>query len=158
MSELDAIYRQHADTVYRFLLAKTGSPDLAEELTQETFFRAVGSIGRIDGSCQISTWLCGIAKNVLRTYCRKKHGELPLDSIAEPASESAEETVIEKTGHEQILAEIHQLPEQWREIMYLRLLGGLSFGQIGEILHQSENWARVNYYRAKQLLIKELRK
>ena len=158
MTDLDAIYRKYANTVYRFLLAKTGSADLAEELTQETFYQAVRSIGRFDGSCQISTWLCGIAKNVLRSHCKKQHGEISLDDIPEPAQSSAEDTVLEEAGQERILTEIHKLREPWREIVHLRLLGGLSFSQIGAILQQSETWVRVNYYRAKQTLIKELRK
>lgn len=158
MTDLDAVYRKYANTVYRFLLAKTGSADLAEELTQETFYQAVKSIGRFDGSCQISTWLCGIAKNVLRAHSRKQHAELPLDEIAEPALASAEETVFEEAGQERILSEIHKLQEPWREIMHLRLLGGLSFAQIGAILQKTETWVRVNYYRAKQTLRKELKK
>ena len=162
MTDLDLIYRQYADTVYRFLLAKTGSSDLAEELTQETFFRAVGSIGRFDGSCQISTWLCGIAGNVLRTHYKKHRREYPVDEIPESgsgsAAVSAEETVMENTGQERILAAMHALPEPGREIMHLRILGGLSFRQIGAVLGQTETWARVNYYRAKQGLIKEMKK
>ena len=69
-----------------------------------------------------------------------------------------EETITENDGQERILSAIHKLPEPGREIMHLRLLGGMSFRQIGTILQQSETWARVNYYRAKQILIKELRK
>ena len=158
LTDLDAVYRQYADTVFRFLLVKTGSADLAEELTQETFYQAVRSIRQFDGSCQISTWLCGIAKNVLRTYIKKQHGAVSLDDIPEPAAASLEETITENDGQERILSAIHKLPEPGREIMHLRLLGGMSFRQIGTILQQSETWARVNYYRAKQILIKELRK
>ena len=71
MVDLDAVYREHSAAVYRFLLAKTGSPQLAEELTQETFYQAVKSIDRFDGSCQITTFLFGIAKNVWYNAWRK---------------------------------------------------------------------------------------
>ena len=159
VEDLDLIYRQHAQTVYRFLLAKTGSPDLAEELTQETFFQAVGSIGRYDGSCKISTWLCAIAKNVLYTHLRKqKQAPAALDEIPEPSTGSAEESVFGAMDQELLLAAIHRLSEPGREILHLRLLGGLSFRQIGAILGQTETWARVNYYRAKQTLVKEWKK
>ena len=159
VEDLDLVYRQHAQTVYRFLLAKTGSADLAEELTQETFFQAVGSIGRYDGKCKISTWLCGIAKNVLYTHYRdQKHAAASLEDAAILSIDSAEETVLGAMDQEQLLAAIHNLPEPGREILHLRLLGGLSFRQIGTILSQSETWARVNYYRAKQTLVKELSK
>ncbi len=158
MADLDGIYRQYAQTVYRFLLARTGSESLAEELTQETFYQAVKSIERYDGSCQVSTWLCGIARNVLLNHNRKqKQQPLSLEEIPEPSGSSAEETVLESMGREMLLAEIHRLPEPGREILYLHLLGGLSFREIGSILNQSENWARVNFYRAKHNLVKELK-
>ena len=156
VEDLDLIYRQHAQTVYRFLLAKTGKPDLAEELTQETFFQAVGSIGRYDGQCKISTWLCGIAQNVLYTHYKKqKQAPTGLDDVEEVSTSSAEEEVLGTMDQERLLAAIHKLPEPGREILHLRLLGGLSFKQIGSILGQTETWARVNYYRAKQALVKE---
>ena len=159
MADLDGIYREHAETVYRFLLAKTGSADLAEELTQETFYQAVKSVGTYDGSCQMSTWLCGIARNVLFTHWKKqKHSALSLEEVPEPAADSAEEAVLGRLGQEIVLSAVHRLPEPGREILHLRLLGGLSFRQIGDILSQTETWARVNYYRAKQSLIKELSK
>ena len=158
MADLDSIYRQYADTVFRFLMAKTGSYDLAEELTQETFYQAVRSIGSYDGSCQLSTWLCGIAKNVLITHNRcRQNNALALEDIPEPSSVSAEEIVLKELETETILAAIHRIPDPGKEILHLRLLGGLSFSQIGAVLNHTENWARVNYYRAKQLMIKELK-
>ncbi len=159
MADMGAIYKEHADTVFRFLLVKTGSADLAEELTQETFYQAIKSIDRYDGSCRISTWLCGIAKNVLYTYTYKSGRDaLSIEDVPEPSSESAEEKLLRDTGQERIYSAIHSLPEPWREIVHLRLLGGLAFRQIGAVFGQSENWARVNYYRAKQSLVKELEK
>jgi RNA polymerase sigma-70 factor (ECF subfamily) len=157
LQDLDAIYREHADTVYRFLLAKTGSAQLAEELTQETFFQAVSSIDRYDGSCRISTWLCAIAKNVLYSYYKKRKQEVSLEEIEEPQAPSAEETALSSLSQQEILKRIHAVPDPGREILHLRLLGGLSFRQIGEIMSQTETWARVNYYRAKQTLVKELK-
>ncbi|MBQ1410745.1 MAG: sigma-70 family RNA polymerase sigma factor [Oscillospiraceae bacterium] len=157
MHDLDTIYRQHANTVYRFLLAKTGSADLSEELTQETFFQAVSSIERYDGRSQIGTWLCGIAKNVLLTHYRKQQREdVSLEEIPEPSVHSAEDAVLNDMDQETVLIAIHRLPEPGREIMHLRLLGGLSFKQIGGVFGQSETWARVMYYRAKQTIVKEL--
>ena len=72
MQSMEEIYRQHAQTVYRYLCSLTGDEDLSEELTQETFAQAVSSIGRFDGSCKVSTWLCAIAKNPLMAY-RRRH-------------------------------------------------------------------------------------
>ena len=156
MADLDSIYRQHAETVYRFLYAKTASAELAEELTQETFFQAVGSIQNYDESCQISTWLCAIARNVLMTHYRKqRRAPLSLDDIPEMSSISAEDTVLRGADVDRLRAAVIRLPGPMRELVRLRLLGGLSFREIGAALGQTENWARVNYYRAKQKIVKE---
>ena len=157
MADMDQVYREHAQTVFRFLLAKTGSRELAEELTQETFYQAVRSIDRYDGSCRISTWLCGIAKNLLYAeYRRGAQTPLPMEQAPEPAVPSAESEVLEGLSQEAVLRAIHRMPEPARELLHLRLLGGLSFAQIGSVMGQSENWARVTYYRAKTKIAKEL--
>ena len=83
MQSMEEIYRQHAQTVYRYLCSLTGDEDLSEELTQETFAQAVSSIGRFDGSCKVSTWLCAIAKNQLMAYRRRHPLQDSLDELAE---------------------------------------------------------------------------
>ena len=158
MADLDGIYREHAETVYRFLLAKTGSADLAEELTQETFYQAVKSIDRFDGSCQITTFLFGIAKNVwYNAYRKGMKATVPLEETEPIAVPSAETDVLARMGREEILSAVHRMSEPGREVLYLRLLGSLSFAEIGAILGRTDNWARVTYYRTKQQLIKEMK-
>ena len=158
MVDLDAVYREHSASVYRFLLAKTGSAQLAEELTQETFYQAVKSIDRFDGSCQISTFLFGIAKNVwYNAYRKGRKATVPLEESEPIAVPSAETDVLARMGREEILSAIHRMSEPGREVLYLRLLGSLSFAEIGAILGRTENWARVTYYRAKQQLVKEMK-
>jgi len=156
--DLEAVYREHSASVYRFLYAKTGSAELAEELTQETFFQAVKCIDRFDGSSKITTWLFGIAKNVwLNEYRRRKKAPVSLPETEEAAvAPSAETDVLAKMGREDILRSIHRIADPGREVLYLRLLGSLSFAEIGSILGQTENWSRVTFYRAKQQLIKEI--
>ena len=78
MENLDEIYRRHAATVYKFLLSLCHDTHMAEELTQETFYQAVRSIHRFDGSCQVSTWLCQIAKHLFYQQLRKTRREEPL--------------------------------------------------------------------------------
>ncbi len=158
MVDLDAVYREHSASVYRFLLARTGSSQLAEELTQETFYQAVRSIDRFDGSCQITTFLFGIAKNVWRNAYRKgMKATVPLEETEPIAVPSAETDVLARMGREEILSAVHRMTEPGREVLYLRLLGSLSFAEIGAILGRTENWARVTYYRTKQQLIKEMK-
>ena len=158
MQSMEEIYRQHAQTVYRYLCSLTGDEDLSEELTQETFAQAVSSIGRFDGSCKVSTWLCAIAKNQLMAYRRRHPLQDSLDELAETGASpvgtapSPEEETLSAERKRRLYAAIHDSPEPAREVLYLRLLGGLSFREIGDVLGQSENWARVTFYRGKEKL------
>ena len=144
MDDMDAIYRSHAQTVYKFLLAQCRDPDLAEELTQETFYRAVCSIDRFDGSCKLSVWLCQIAKHLWYQHLRKRQKEtVPLETAPETPVPSAEDGVLDQEGRLTLLRQIHRLPEPQREV---------SFREIGDVLGKTENWARVTFYRTKEKL------
>ena len=153
MDDMDAIYRSHAQTVYKFLLAQCRDPDLAEELTQETFYRAVCSIDRFDGSCKLSVWLCQIAKHLWYQHLRKRQKEtVPLETAPETPVPSAEDGVLDQEGRLTLLRQIHRLPEPQREVIYLRAFGNLSFREIGDVLGKTENWARVTFYRTREKL------
>ena len=153
MEITDDIYRAYAQTVYRYLLALTRDADLAEELTQETFYQAIRSVGRFRGESRVSTWLCAIAKNQLLLYRRRKREPLP-EAEAEPAP-SAEGEALGLMERKELLRAIHALPEPGREILYLRAFGGLSYREIGDIFGKTENWARVTCCRAREALRKE---
>ena len=64
MKDIENAYELHAQDVYRYLLSLSHDEDLAEELTQETFFRAMRTIGDFNGNCKLSVWLCQIAKHL----------------------------------------------------------------------------------------------
>ena len=155
MEPMEDIYRRHARTVYKFLLSLCGDADLAEELTQETFYQAIRSIDRFDGRCKLSVWLCQIAKHLWYQHLRKRKREVPLpDEPPELPIPSAEEGLLEQEGRLELLRKIHALPEQQREVVYLRSFGGLTFREIGDVLGKTENWARVTFYRGKEQLRK----
>ena len=151
MNDMDAIYRQHAQTVYKFLLSQTRDADLAEELTQETFYQAIRSIHRFDGNCKLSVWLCQIAKHLWYQHLRRQKREVPLPE-EELSIPSVEEGVLDREDHIALLRRVHALPEPQKEVVYLRLFGGLSFREIGDVLGRTENWARVTFYRGKERL------
>ena len=154
VQDMENIYREHAQTVYRYLLARTHDAALAEELTQETFYQAVRSAGRFTSECKITTWLCGIARNVLRTERRR----IPEEALAEPipAGETADGALLAGEERVELLRRMQSLGSDVREVMYLRIFGTLSFREIGDILSRNENWARVTYYRGKERLRKDM--
>ena len=155
MLSMEKIYKDYAQTVYRYLLSVTRDANLSEELTQETFYQAIRSVEKYDNSCKMSTWLCGIAKNVWRTYQRKH----PIvDEIDEkiPQKNQTEEIVLANLSKVELFKKLNRMQGDTKDVMYFRLFGELSFKEIGEILGKSENWARVTYYRGKEKLRKEL--
>ncbi len=155
MEDMEALYRRHAKTVYKYLLSLCRDGDLAEELTQETFYQAIRSIGRYDGGCKISVWLCQIAKHLWYQRLRKQqNAPLPLDEAEEPAVPSAEDSALVRQDQLDLLRQIHALPSEPREVLYLRAFGGLSFREIGDVMGRTENWARVTFYRGKEKLKK----
>ena len=157
MESMEQIYKQYATTVYKFLLSKCRDEDLAEELTQETFYQAIKSIDHFDGRSQISTWLCAIARNILSSYSRKNKVHEPLEDADIPV-EGEESSVLNSMAGVELMRKLHSLPEPYREVMYMRVFGDLSFKEIGDILGKTDNWARVIYYRGKERLSKEVNK
>lgn len=157
MQSLKDIYEEYSRKVFLFLLSKTNDEQLAEELTQETFFQAVQCIDGFKGSSSILTWLCGIAKNVWLKYLKKHHNNLSLDEDMLELIEIVDESkILVQWEQKEILQLIHGMNEPMREVMYLRLVSNLSFGEIGEILGKTENWTRVTFFRGKQIIVKEI--
>ena len=162
MQSLEEIYQKYALRVYKYLLSLCHNEDVAEEITQETFYQAVQCIDRYDGSCTILTWLCAIAKNQFLTYQRKNPKMDDLEMTGDPIdivgdlSKSAEETVMQTFDRIELMKKLHLCPEPFREVLYLRIFGNLSFREIGEIMGKTENWARVTFYRGKEKLRKEI--
>ena len=154
MDDMDAIYRQYAQTVYHFLLSQTRDEHLAEELTQETFYQAIRSIHRFDGSCKLSVWLCQIAKHLWYQHLRKSRRETAAEELAEVPVPSAEEATLSGFSQIELLKRVHALPEHQKEVVYLRSFGGLSFREIGDVLGKTETWARVTFHRGRETLRK----
>ena len=153
MEDMSRLYQQHAQTVYKFLLAQCRDAHLAEELTQETFYQAIRSVDRFNGSCKVSVWLCQIAKHLWYQHLRK-HRREAAEGPPETVLPSAEEETLAQEGQLELLRKIHALSPDAREVVYLRSFGGLSFREIGDVLGRTETWARVTFYRGKEALRK----
>ena len=156
MQLTEEIYEMYSRKVFLFLLSKTNNEQLAEELTQETFFQAVQSIDRFKGNSSVLTWLCGIAKNVWLKYLRKHQEILAMEDCVLEIEDKREINV--QWEQKEILQLIHDMNEPIREVMYLRLISNLSFAEIGEIIGKTENWTRVTFFRGKQKIVKEILK
>lgn len=155
MLDMDSIYKEHAQIVYKFLLSLCYDEDTAEELTQETFYQAVRCSEKYDGTCKVSTWLCQIAKHLWYRELerRKKKGTETLTEKITGGKSLEEELCIREEKME-LFRKVHILDETAKEVILLRVTGAFSFREIGELFGRNENWARVTYYRAKQKIVK----
>ena len=157
MSDFDEIYRLYAGNVYRFLLRMSGNPDIAEELTSETFYRAVKNIDRFHGNCKISVWLCEIAKNLYTDYIRKNERKnVALNDSDHP---DGIDIVLRFEDKEQVLnihRILHTLDEPYKEVFSLRVFSELSYKEIGSLFEKSDGWARVIFFRAKEMILKQI--
>lgn len=156
MQDLDRIYAEYFSEVYQFVLTLCRDPALAEEVTQEAFFKALKNIDSFKGQCKLSTWLCNIAKNTFYSYAKKQNRqtELSLDGLV--SEESIEQRFADKETAYAIHEALHKLHEPYKEVFWLRTFGELSYAQIAALFDKTESWARVTYYRAKLLIKEEL--
>lgn len=151
MTEFQEVYDLYFKDVYKYALSLSRDPQVAEEITQETFFKALKNIDFFRGQCRLYVWLCQIAKNTYITWAKKQSRASPVEVAVE---ESLEDHLLTKESAFEIHKALHRLSEPYKEVFSLRVFGELSFSQIGELFGKTESWARVTYHRAR-LKIKE---
>lgn len=153
MTDFNEIYSLYFKNVYKYVLSISRDEIIAEEITQETFFKALKNIDKFDEKCKLYVWLCQIAKNTFFTYRKKEkyHEDL---TVAENVlvESSIEQSLLSKESVFNIHKELHSLDEPYKEVFMLRVFGDLSFSQIGSLFEKTESWARVTYHRAKMKL------
>lgn len=151
MATFEEIYEKYFSDVYRFILRMSNSHFIAEEITQETFFKALKSIDKFHGNEKVKVWLCQIAKNTYYSYCKYlRNNSEEAENLG--IDNHIEKSLIDKDKAIKIHKILHSLEEPYKEVFTLRMFGELSFSQIGEILNKTDSWSRVVFYRAKTKL------
>ena len=154
MEQFEEVYSKYYQSIYRYILSLSKNPNIAEEITQETFYKALKNINKYNPEYKMLTWLCNIAKNTYYSiYKKDKRFEELLDNTPINEKEIINR-IIDSETNEEILKIVHKLEEPYKEVFTLRIYGDLSFKQIGSIFSKTESWARVTFYRSK-LKIKE---
>ena len=155
--EFEQIYITYFRDVYLYIRRLSNSEHIAEEITSETFFKAMKSIDSFRGDCDIRVWLCQIAKNCYYSYIKKAGRTECIDNveIAEQGT-SFEERLFRHDTAMQIQKILHDVPEPYKEVFIWRVYAELSFKQIGQIFGKSENWACVAYHRARNKIKEKL--
>ena len=160
---MEELYKEYSKLVYNYLKSLCGKKEIAEELMQETFYKAIKGINKFKGESKISTWLCQIAKNVWRDYLKKENKRKEISYDDENyidillLEESSNDDIDDRQELINLYREIHKLDEKTREVFYLRIKGELSFKEIGEILDKSEERSRLTFYRGKIKLKEEFK-
>lgn len=156
MNNFEDIYVQYFSDVYKYSLSLCSSETIAEEITQETFFKALKKIENFKGECKLRVWLCQIAKN---TYYSVYQREKRFANTQEMKSltENFEQKLINNETAFEIHKALHKLDEPYKEVFSLRMFGELSFLQIAELFGKTESWARVTFHRAKIKLREEIK-
>ena len=155
MADFEQVYNLYFRDVYRYALSICRNESVAEEITQETFYKALAKLDSFDGKCKVSVWLCQIAKNTYISMCRKNmHLDPDADTATRVSEIDIEASFCSRDAAFAIHKILHTLDEPYKEVFSLRTFGELSFRQIGELFGKTESWARVTYHRAR-LKIKE---
>lgn len=153
MEDFGEIYTKYFLDVYKYVLSLCMDETFAEEITQETFFKAMQHIDTFNGSCKLYVWLCQIAKNTYFTlYKKKKHIVSDFNSNMPNTALNIESDYLDKDTAKRLHIALHKLCEPYKEVFTLRVFGELPFSQIGDLFDKSDSWARLIFYRAKKQL------
>lgn len=150
MNDFEEIYNAYFRDIYLFVFSLSRNETVAEEITQETFFKALKKIDSFKGQCKISVWLCQIAKNTYFSYVEKQKRFEPERVLEKAGQDDIEAVLLDKDTALGIHKALHHLNEPYKEVFTLRVFGELSFAQISQLFEKTESWARVTFYRAKQ--------
>ncbi|MGO5051788.1 RNA polymerase sigma factor [Lachnospiraceae bacterium LCP25S3_G4] len=158
MTDFSELYDLYFKDVYRYVLSLCRNETIAEDITQETFFKALKGIDSFRGTCKIQVWLCQIAKHTYYTYYSKMSNISKEDmNLSEVSPMDVEQIMINRESAFQIHQLLHHMEEPYKEVFSLRMFGELSFAQIGELFEKTESWARVTFFRAKSKIKENLK-
>ena len=157
MLNIQEVYEQYFTVVYRYLLSLSHNTHIAEELTQETFFKALKKVDDFRGDCDLRVWLCQISKNTYYDYLKKnkKYAPESQDEKEESFPSDLLQNFSDKETALQVHKVLHRLSEPYKEVFSLRVFGELSFAEISSLFGKSESWARVTYHRACKKISEE---
>ena len=157
MLDFEMVFRENNQFIFRFLMKLCGDVSLAEELTQETFFRAYMNMAALRNENKVAVWLCQIAKNTYFAWFNEQKRNQP---ILQPSSADSTPDIAELFEEKELAGRafsvLHALEEPYKEVFMLSVFGGLSMKDISAMFGKSESWARVTYYRAKQKIMEGL--
>ena len=153
MADFNDVYKRYFRDVYHYAFSLCKNESMAEEITQETFFKALNGLDSFDGKCKVLVWLCQIAKNTYFAWYHQQKRIQPLDEAGALAHGDLEEMAISKDLSKAAMQCLQELDQPYKEVLMLAVFGGVSLKEISRLFGKSESWARVTFYRAKQKIL-----
>lgn len=154
MQNVGEMYEKYSKIIYKYIFCLTGDKELSEEIVQEAFLVAVKNIDSFKGKSKLSTWICGIAKNICYKKMKKDSNlkKISLEEINDITIFDGipEELICEKERKIETIKKLQMLDEETKNVMYLRIYAELSYEEIAEVMGKSASWARVVFFRGKQ--------
>ncbi len=151
------------EAVYRYVLSLCRDTAEAQDITQETFLKAMRASDSFEGKSSLYTWLCSIAKRQWLNNCKKHKRETFSEDMVygenlASGDKPVEQLVAEKDTAMHIHGILHGMNEPYKEVFTLRVFGQLSFSEIAKLFMKTESWARVTYHRAVKTINEKMRK
>lgn len=154
--EFGQIYSTYFKSVYLYAMQLSGNKHIAEEITSDTFYKAIHSIDNFRGDCDMRVWLCQIAKNTYYSYLKKNKKVLSMEEANlwdSPSTDKPIDVLISNLEEAQVIRKVlHDMPDPYKEVFMWRVFGELSFKEIGNLYDKTENWACVTYHRARKMI------
>lgn len=157
MADFERIFESNQDYIFKYLMKLCGNTSLAEELTQETFFRAYMNFNKLREKSKAPIWLCRIAKNTYFAWYNENKKSVALDETHIAQLPDIAESFVDKELSTEAFSKLHQLEEPYKEVFMLSVFANLSLKEISTLFGKSESWARVTFYRARKKLLEKLR-
>ena len=163
VNDFEKLVTAYEKNVYNIALRMVGDPDDAADMTQETFIKAYRALSGFRGDSKFSSWLYRIASNVCLDFLRSRsrHPQVSLSTVDEDdratfelpdMRQNPEEQLMKKLSMEAVRRGLEQLPEQQRQILVLRELGGLSYAELAQTLGLEEGTVKSRIFRARKRL------
>ena len=158
VTDFDRLYRENYSFILRYLTRLCADSALAEELTQDTFFRAYMNLKKLRDDTKAASWLCSIAKNAYRAWYNEQKRNVPLNDEIPAGAADLSEPLIERELSREVYRRLHELDDPYKEVFMLHVLGELPLKDVSKLFGKSESWARVTFFRAKKQLTERMTK
>ena len=157
MADFEELFSENYAFIQKYLTKLCRDPSLAEELTQETFFRAYMNLSQLRDRDKAPVWLCQIAKNSYYAWYNASRKTEELDEALVSDTPDLAESLIRKALSAEAFSRLHELEEPYKEVFLLHVFANLSLKEISTLFGKSEGWTRVTFFRARKKLKEKLR-